>query len=177
MPAGRELPMVTSLIAMGSNLGDRRATLESAWRDLDQASGILIVRTSKIYETAPLGGPEQGAFLNAVLAANVELDAAELLRLLQGIEARFQRRREVRFGPRTLDLDILTYGDKVVVTPDLEIPHPRLHERRFVLVPLADVAPDWRHPIRHETTLEMLAALPVQAGDVRVFAASLGEAS
>lgn len=169
--------MATSLIAMGSNLGDRLATLESARRDLEQAPGIAIVRTSKIYETAPVGGPEQGAFLNAVLAADVELEAAELGRLLQRIEARFQRRRVVRFGPRTLDLDILAFGDEVVVTPDLEIPHPRLHERRFVLVPLADVAPDWRHPIRHETTLEMLAALPVQASDVSVFAERLGEPS
>jgi 2-amino-4-hydroxy-6-hydroxymethyldihydropteridine diphosphokinase len=174
---GRQRPMVTSLIAMGSNLGDRLATLEDARRAIDQAPGITVVRTSKIYETAPVGGPEQGAFLNAVLAADVDLDAAELLRLLQGIEARFKRRREVRFGPRTLDLDILAYGDEVIVTPDLEIPHPRLHERRFVLVPLTDVAPNWRHPIRHATTLEMLAALPVQADDVSVVAERLGELS
>lgn len=169
--------MVTSLIAMGSNLGDRRATLEDARRDLDQAPGIAVVRSSKIYETAPVGGPEQDAFLNAVIVAEVDLGPDELLRLLQGVEARFQRRREVRFGPRTLDLDILAYGDQVVITPHLEIPHPRLHERRFVLVPLADVAPEWRHPVRHETTLEMLAALSVQPGDVSVFEARLGEPS
>ena len=169
--------MATGLIAMGSNLGDRLATLESARRDLERAPGIAVGRSSKVYETAPVGGPEQGPFLNAVLAVESDLRPDELLRLLQGIEARFQRRRAVRFGPRTLDLDILAYGDEVVVTPGLEIPHPRLHERRFVLVPLADVAPDWRHPVRHQTTLEMLAALPAQAGDVSVFAAQLGEPS
>lgn len=169
--------MTASLIAMGSNLGDRLATLESARRDLERAPGIAMVRSSKVYETAPVGGPEQGAFLNAVLVAEVDLRPDNLLRLLHEIEARFQRRREVRFGPRTLDLDILAYADQVVATPVLEIPHPRLHERRFVLVPLADVAPDWRHPVRHQTTLEMLAALPAPTGDVRVFAAPLGEPS
>jgi 2-amino-4-hydroxy-6-hydroxymethyldihydropteridine diphosphokinase len=169
--------MPTSLIAMGSNLGDRLATLEEAARAIDRTPGIEVVRSSRVYETAPVGGPEQGAFLNAVLAAEVELGPDELLRLLQGIEARFQRRREVRLGPRTLDLDILGYGDEVVATPELEIPHPRLHERRFVLVPLADVAPDWRHPLRRRSTLEMLAAIPARDDDVRVFAAPLGEPS
>jgi 2-amino-4-hydroxy-6-hydroxymethyldihydropteridine diphosphokinase len=133
------------------------------------------VGSSKVYETAPVGGPEQGAYLNAVLVVEVALEPEALLGALHTIEARFARRREVRFGPRTLDLDILAYGDEVHATPTLEIPHPRLHERRFVLVPLADVAPGWRHPLRGESTLEMLAAIPAQAGDVRPFAPPLGD--
>lgn len=104
--------------------------------------GIDVVAVSRVYETAPVGGPDQDDFLNAVLAVDTTLEPAALLGAAQAAEQDAQRIRTVRFGPRTLDVDILRYGDERLSTPDLEIPHPRMQERAFVLAPLHEVAPE-----------------------------------
>jgi 2-amino-4-hydroxy-6-hydroxymethyldihydropteridine diphosphokinase len=129
-------------LGLGSNLGDRLAHLQRAVDALAAVDGIDVVAVSRVYETAPVGGPEQDDFLNAVLAVDTSLEPAALLAAAQAAEQGEQRVRTVRWGPRTLDVDILRYGDERVSTPDLEIPHPRMHERAFVLAPLHDVAPD-----------------------------------
>ena len=123
---------------MGSNLGDR-------WRYLREAVAALpdVVAVSTVYETEPLGGPPgQGSFLNAVVQLDTELSPRQLLELAHRLEAAAGRRRVEHHGPRTLDVDVLLVGDLVVEEPDLVVPHPRMHERRFVLRPLADLAPE-----------------------------------
>jgi 2-amino-4-hydroxy-6-hydroxymethyldihydropteridine diphosphokinase len=129
-------------LGLGSNLGDRLAHLQHAVDALVGTDGIDAVAVSQVYETAPVGGPEQDDFLNAVLAVDTSLEPAALLAAAQAAERGEQRVRTVRWGPRTLDVDILRYGDERVSTPDLEIPHPRMRERAFVLAPLHDVAPE-----------------------------------
>lgn len=157
----------TCLIALGSNLGDRLENLLVGVDELAIAEGVEIDTLSSLYETAPVGGPEQqGPYLNAALTATTTLTAAELLALLHRIEASRERERTVHWGPRTLDLDLLVHGDLVSSHPELHLPHPRLHERRFVLVPVCDVAPDLVHPVLGRTMRELLAALPVEPGDL-----------
>jgi len=129
-------------LGLGSNLGDRLAHLQHAVDALSAVDGIDVVAVSRVYETAPVGGPAQDDFLNAVLAVDTSLEPAALLAAAQAAEQGEQRVRTVRWGPRTLDVDVLRYGDERVSTPDLEIPHPRMHERAFVLAPLHDVAPE-----------------------------------
>mgnify|MGYP001822278951 FL=1 len=159
---------VTCLIALGSNLGDRLANVCAGVHGLESAGDVEITAVSQLYETAPVGGPDdQGAYLNAALCATTTLDAAELLALLHRIESGRERRREVRWGPRTLDLDLLVHGGLVSDDPALQVPHPRLHERRFVMVPVCDVAPELVHPRLGRTMADLLADLPVEAGDLR----------
>lgn len=122
---------------MGSNMGDRMAHLRSAVAALDE-----VVAVSPVYETDPVGGPPQGPHLNLVVALHTARTPRQLLGECRRLEERAGRRRTVRFGPRTLDVDVLLVGDEEVAEPDLVVPHPRLRERRFVLAPLADVAPD-----------------------------------
>jgi 2-amino-4-hydroxy-6-hydroxymethyldihydropteridine diphosphokinase len=129
-----------SYLALGSNLGDRLSYMQHA---LDALSAVVrVVAVSRVYETDPVGGPEQGAYLNAVVAVDTDLDPHALLALAQRCENDAQRVRSERFGPRTLDVDILLYDDLQVDDDDLVIPHPRMWERGFVLAPLRDVAPD-----------------------------------
>ncbi len=159
---------VTCVVALGSNLGDRLANLRAGVDGLTAAARVEVTAVSRLYETAPVGGPDdQGAYLNAVLRAETSLDAADLLALLHRIESERERRREVRWGPRTLDLDLLVHGGLVSDEPSLRVPHPRLHERRFVLVPVCDVAPDLAHPRLGRTMVDLLAELPVEPGDLR----------
>lgn len=126
---------------MGSNLGDRRANLEQALRWLVDA-GVQVVRRSSWYETEPVGYASQPPFLNLVAEVRTSLDPRALLRCAQQVEAALGRVRSVRWGPRTVDVDLLLYGRRVIREPDLLVPHPRLRERAFVLVPLCEVAPD-----------------------------------
>ena len=128
-----------AFVGLGSNLGDRLGNLRSAARALARTPGIAVRRSSSVYETAPVGGPEQGDFLNAVVEIETGLEPRELLEVLQGIEQRLGRVRHERFGPRTIDLDLLTFDDEVIDEPDLTLPHPRMHERAFVVVPLLEI--------------------------------------
>lgn len=127
-----------AFLALGSNLGDREQLLREAVASIPD-----FVAVSPVYETDPVGGPGgQGAFLNAVVELETECSPRELLELCQRLEADAQRVRKERWGPRTLDVDVLLVGELTVDEPDLEVPHPRMWERRFVLAPLADLAPD-----------------------------------
>src|SRR5215207_71179 len=131
---------MTVYIALGSNLGDRGATLSAAVRRLDAEPGIRVIDSSEKYETAPVNCPPgSGAFLNAVVAIETDRDAHDILQLLLRIEREFGRVRTEPNSPRTLDLDLILYGDRVVNTPDLVLPHPRMHERDFVVVPLSEI--------------------------------------
>jgi 2-amino-4-hydroxy-6-hydroxymethyldihydropteridine diphosphokinase len=128
-------------LALGSNLGDRLAHLQFAVDALAAATDVFVVDVSRVYETAPVGGPAQDAFLNAVVALDTELAPDVLLALAQRIETDAHRVRAERWGPRTLDVDILVYDDVESADPALTLPHPRMWERGFVLAPLRDVAP------------------------------------
>ena len=157
----------TCLIALGSNLGERLENVRAGVRGIAAIGGVEVVSVSKLYETAPVGGPDdQGAYYNAAVRAETTLGAAELLRELHRIEAGRERERVIRWGPRTLDLDVLVHGDLVSDDPALQVPHPRQHERRFVLVPVCDVAPELVHPRLGRTMAELLAELPVEVGDL-----------
>ena len=153
--------MTTAYLALGSNVGDRRGYLDAALRRLRAEPGVRVTAVSPYYETEPVGGPpDQRRFLNAVAAAETDLAPQALLRLLLEIEHRFGRVRTAKDAPRTLDLDLLLYGDQTWDESELTIPHPRMHERAFVLVPLADVAPDATHPRLRVPIRELLAGLP-----------------
>ena len=129
-----------AFIGLGSNLGDRRVNLETAVAGLRRGGDVVAV--SPLYETAPVGGPEQGPYLNLVVELCTADDPRRLLERCRGLEEEAKRVRTVRFGPRTLDADVLWVEGTVVGEADLEVPHPRMWERRFVLAPLADLAPD-----------------------------------
>ncbi len=131
----------TAFVGIGSNLGDREANLTRAIELLSAEDGIEVSGVSEIRETEPVGPVEQGPFLNGAVRIETDLAPRELLKRLLAIEERMGRVRRERFGPRTIDLDLLVYGDDVVDEPGLTVPHPRLHERRFALEPLADLAP------------------------------------
>ncbi|MDD5347393.1 MAG: 2-amino-4-hydroxy-6-hydroxymethyldihydropteridine diphosphokinase [Candidatus Omnitrophica bacterium] len=133
--------MVTCYIAIGSNLGDRKQYIESAIRRVRTLANTKVRRVSRIIETAPQGGPAQGAYLNAVFEIDTDLTPYQLLQELQRIETALGRVRRIIDGPRTIDLDILTYGDVIMSEPALCIPHPRMLQRQFVLVPLGEIAP------------------------------------
>lgn len=128
-------------LSLGSNLGDRRFNLEEALRLLS-SQAVQVVRRSSWYETDPVGYADQPAFLNLVVEVRTTLEPRALLRRAQAVEAALGRERTVRWGPRTVDVDLLLYGRRVVEEPDLVVPHPRMRQRAFVLVPLYEVAPD-----------------------------------
>lgn len=153
-PGGASAEVVPrrAFLGLGSNLGDRAGELRRAVGGLDD-----VVAVSPVYETAPVGGPPQGPYLNLVVELRTARTARELLAECHRLEAVAGRRRTVRFGPRTLDVDVLLVGDEQVADPDLVVPHPRLWERRFVLAPLADLAPDLVPP----------AVLAAAGGEVR----------
>jgi 2-amino-4-hydroxy-6-hydroxymethyldihydropteridine diphosphokinase len=148
-------------LSLGSNLGDREAHLQKAVNLLGEG-GVRVVRSSPVYETAPVEMTAQPWFLNQVVEAETDLFPKQLLSRTAKIERELGRARTIPKGPRTLDIDILLYANAVVRTATLEIPHPRMAERRFVLAPLADLAPDLRHPVTRLTVREMLAAAPPQ---------------
>ena len=133
-------------IALGSNLGNRLENLQGGLDALFDAPGLALVAASPVYQTAPVGGPQQPDYLNAVLIATTTLPAHAVLERCQGVEAVFGRVRDEAWGPRTLDLDIIVYGDVVSDDPELTLPHPRAHERAFVLAPWHDIDPDAEIP-------------------------------
>jgi 2-amino-4-hydroxy-6-hydroxymethyldihydropteridine diphosphokinase len=148
--------VATVYLSLGSNLGDREANLRAALHELRPN------RVSAIYETEPVGLAEQPWFLNLVAELETALYPEQLLAEAQRIEHDLGRVRTIPNGPRTVDIDVLLYDDAVLHTPQLEIPHPRLHERRFVLAPLAELTPDLRHPVIGQTVIDMLKSLPTQ---------------
>lgn len=140
--------MTRAFVALGANLGDPAATVQAAFGELGRLPGTRLVRASSLYRTAPVGLAEQPDFINAVAELATGLPAGELLAALLALENRFGRIRHERNGPRTLDLDLLLYGNLVVAGRELTLPHPRLHQRAFVLVPLAEIAPGLTLPGR-----------------------------
>lgn len=138
--------MTAVVLSIGSNLGDKFENLQTAVTKISQHPKILNLVTSALYVTEPFGGPDQDDFLNAVITFETHLTAEELLAFVQQLENEAKRVREVRWGPRTLDLDILTFGDLVQTSEKLTIPHPRISERAFVLVPWLEIAPDAQIP-------------------------------
>jgi 2-amino-4-hydroxy-6-hydroxymethyldihydropteridine diphosphokinase len=161
------LAMKTVYLGLGSNLGDRVKNLRRAIEALG-ARGVRVTRESSIYETEPLEVREQPWFLNCVVEAETDLMPRQLIQALLEIERDLGRRRRVPKGPRLIDMDILLFGTSTMSAPELEIPHPRMAQRKFVLLPLAEIAASVRHPITKLTIAEMLAETPDRS-EVRVW--------
>ncbi len=149
--------MTIVYLSLGSNVGDRLQNLRTSIAALDDA-GVSVRRISKIYETEPVDFLEQDWFLNCVVEGETALSAAELLQALRRIEQKMGSAKAFAKGPRIIDLDILYFNDAVIDAVGLQVPHPRMADRRFVLVPLAEIAPGLRHPITQKTATEMLQA-------------------
>lgn len=150
-----------AFIGLGSNLGDRKAYLLWAVEQMDLLPDTTVVHTSQWHETAPVGGPPQGMFLNGVAEIQTALAPEALLQHLQEIEQQAGRPQDhERWGPRVIDLDLLSYDGLALETPTLTVPHPRMHERRFVLEPLTEIAPRWVHPKLGKTAHQLLAEAP-----------------
>ena len=143
---GEMHPIRRVVVGLGSNLGERLASLQGAVNALADTPDFFVTGVSPVYETEPVGGPEQPLFLNAILVIDTTLSARSLMERAQAAEAAFGRTRDIPNGPRTLDVDVLAVGELTSVDADLQVPHPRLAERAFVLVPWADVDPQFRVP-------------------------------
>ncbi|MCD6059676.1 MAG: folK [Thermomicrobiales bacterium] len=154
--------MATAYIGLGSNLGDRMATLQTAVQQLESLGRVAEV--SSLYQTEPVGYLEQPPFLNAVVALKTVLAPIDLLHAMLGIERALGRTRSFPDAPRTLDLDLLLLDDVILDTTELTLPHLRLHERAFVLIPLAEIAPEAVHPVSGKTIWDLLGALPDRDG-------------
>jgi 2-amino-4-hydroxy-6-hydroxymethyldihydropteridine diphosphokinase len=152
--------MPTAYIALGANLADREGQIRSAADFLRATPGVISVKLSPLMEYPAVGGPPDSPdFLNAVAEVQTTLSPRELLQCLLDIERQMGRVRNEKWGPRKIDLDLLLYDDRVIHEPELEVPHPRMHERRFVLEPLARLAPKAVHPVSEQTIGQILAAL------------------
>ncbi|RKU09230.1 2-amino-4-hydroxy-6-hydroxymethyldihydropteridine diphosphokinase [Candidatus Poribacteria bacterium] len=146
-------------IGFGSNIDDRLSHIQNAIHALSEAEGITLQKISSLYETEPVGYEEQAKFLNGVVAIETCLSPHTLLQTLKQIETAVGRQHRTRWGPREIDMDILIYGDICLQAPDLVIPHPEMHLRRFVLVPLAEIAPNLLHPVFNQTIQTLLERL------------------
>ena len=153
--------MKQAFLSLGSNLGDRESHLLDALERLE-AAGIHILHRSSIHETEPLDLPDQSWFLNLVVEVETELFPMLLLARIQAIELGMGRKREISKGPRSIDIDILLFGNFIIETRELQVPHPRMSARRFVLEPLAELAPDLPHPVSGKTVREMLSETQAQ---------------
>jgi 2-amino-4-hydroxy-6-hydroxymethyldihydropteridine diphosphokinase len=160
---------VKAYIGLGSNLDDPQSQLMRAFEELNQIPQTRCLKRSRLYISKPIGPQDQPDYLNAVAGLLTRLDAHSLLEQLQRIERNHGRVRAGRWGPRTLDLDLLLYGDKAIETPDLRVPHPLMHQRLFVLLPLQDIAPDRSIPGRGSLS-ELIAVCP--AGGVKLHASA-----
>lgn len=146
-------------IALGSNLGDRAVNCRKAVNLLSSTGEVKVVKESRLYETEPWGVLEQDTFINAVIEVATDLSPRELLGLLKSVELRMGRKETVRWGPRIIDLDILFYGDHIINEAGLKVPHPGVHERAFVLVPLSEIAPGFIHPVSKRSVAELAAGV------------------
>jgi 2-amino-4-hydroxy-6-hydroxymethyldihydropteridine diphosphokinase len=155
-PATMGTSMARIYLSLGSNMGDRAANLGRAIKELGKR-GVRVKRRSSLYETEPVEFREQAWFLNAAAEAETELGPADLLAAALAVEQEMGRERRVPRGPRVIDIDILLYGDEAIDSAELKIPHPRMAERRFVLVPLAEIAPEAMHPVAKKSVRELLA--------------------
>ena len=149
------MPVQTIYLSLGSNVGDREVNLRAAIAALPGA-GVRVTRVSSIYETEPVDYLEQDWFLNCVVVGETEMRTVELLRGLRGIEAQMGSKKLVAKGPRLIDIDILLYGSETIDAPELQVPHPRMTQRKFVLAPLAEIAPELRHPLWNGSVKELL---------------------
>jgi 2-amino-4-hydroxy-6-hydroxymethyldihydropteridine diphosphokinase len=156
----------TAYLSLGSNLGDREGNLREAIARLGELGSVS--RVSALYETEPVEvAGQQPWFLNCAAAVETELTPLEFLKRMLAIEQVMGRKRIKPKGPRTIDMDIIFFGDVVLDTPELTVPHPAMQHRRFVLEPLAEIAPEARHPVLHLTVRELLNSLPADSGSVR----------
>ena len=146
---------VRAYIALGSNLGDRMRNMKAAIGKIKEIIGVRVTKVSSFFETEPVGGPPQGMYLNAAVEIECSLSAGELLSELQRIEKELGRKRLGKSFPRTIDLDILLFGTEVIDETELQVPHPRMHERTFVLDPLSEIAPNAVHPVLGLTVADL----------------------
>jgi 2-amino-4-hydroxy-6-hydroxymethyldihydropteridine diphosphokinase len=158
----------TAYISIGSNIGDKMTNCRFGVRALNPAGGVNVTGISRFYSTEPVDFTHQDWFVNAVVRIETGLEPRALLQLLDSIEKKAGRRRQhaKKFGPRILDLDILLYDDTIIDSPELTIPHPRMHQRRFVLQPICDIDPDIIHPVYRQSMIQLLGSLKTDGQDI-----------
>ena len=154
--------MPRAYLGLGSNVGDKHKNLDEARRQLEGSQGISVLKVSSYRLSEPVGGPPQDNFLNAAMEIETTLAPEELLKRCLEVESAMGRRREVHWGPRVMDIDVLIYNRLVFDSPTLKVPHPLMHLRRFVLEPLSELAPALLHPAKNKTMLQLLHDLPDQ---------------